>query len=354
MTSIIIVDNGSSATALQSVVAAAQSTGCNQIMAIASQSTLSSMKGIVGFDSSQPIRSSLAAAIDQCSGERIMIIDSRVAPAAHEMQAIMGELSKQGSVDYLCVTLQRSGRTIQIQRIGIDNIIDTLSGNSEWPLMCIGMKKQSLMQIAPLEGESLTEILANLVVKGSIRGQSVQSSQYSLSAPTGISLRISGDAMARMLRSITSQVNIEDLFPSHSWGDYEEESAAAAYHALAALFVRFGDLEAAADCLKISDKFEDSPRSLALKAMIAQIRGETLGAVANMVASLQSYEMRKHDNNRHYVQFIPGNVEKISDNLQAGLVALNRADNEKALECFSQAVFNFDPFFREAGLEDKR
>jgi hypothetical protein len=354
MTSIIIVDNGSSATALQSTIAASQSTGCNQIMAIASHSTLSSMKGIVGFDSSQPIRSSLAAAIDQCSSNMMIIIDSRLSLAAHEMQAIMGEVSRHGSTDYLCITLQRAGNSIGIPSIGSENIIGALSSNCEWPLMCMAINKESLRQIAPLEGESLTEILANLVLKGSIRGQSAQSTRYSIAAPADISLRISGDALARMLRSITAQVNIEDLFPSHSWEDYEEESAAAAYHALAALFVRFGDLEAAADCLKISDKFEDSPRSLALKAMIAQIRGETLGAVANMVASLQSYEMRKHDNTRHYVQFIPGNVEKISDSLQAGLVALNREDNERALECFSQAVFNFDPFFREAGLGDKR
>ena len=146
---------------------------------------------------------------------------------------------------------------------------------------------------------------------------------------------------------------VEDLFPSHPWDNHEDESAAAAYHELAALFVRFGDLDAAGDCLKISDQFEDSPRSLALKAMIAQLRGETLGAVANMVASLQSYEMRKHDNNKHYVRFTPGNVEKISDNLQAGLTALNREDNEKALRCFAQAVFHFDPFFKETGLETK-
>ena len=156
--------------------------------------------------------------------------------------------------------------------------------------------------------------------------------------------------MARTIQTLVNSCNIEDLFPFHSWEMYQEESAAAAYHALAALFVRFGDIESAQECIRLSDQFEDSPRSLALKALVARTKGETLGAVANMVASLQQYEMRKREDTKHYVQFSPRNIEKISDNLQSGLAALNRADNETALQHFSEAVFSFDSFYSEAGI----
>ena len=98
---------------------------------------------------------------------------------------------------------------------------------------------------------------------------------------------------ARLLRSIVNNCNIEDLFPNHDWTQHGQESAAAAYHSLAALFIKLQDTEAAMECLAFSDQLEDSPRSLALKGLIAIEKGETLAAVANMVSSLQQYESRK-------------------------------------------------------------
>ncbi len=353
MASIIIVENGACEESFERTLSAARSIQGAELLVIAQQATLNTLDNVMGFDASATPRSSLAAAIDASTSESILIIDARLAPEQHEIQSLHGEISNMPSVDYICASMRRGTVAIELPEISSDSLIDTLSASPELPLMCVVIRKKSALTIAPFEGESLTEILAQLIMKGALRGQGVHSTRFSLNAPRDCSLHISGDSLSRMLRSIIAQVNIEDLFPQHPWAEHEEESAAAAYQTLAALFVRYGDLNAAGDCLRISDTLEDSPRSLALKGMMAQIRGETLGAVANMVASLQQYEMRKKDNSSHYVQFAPGNTEKISTSLQAGLTALNRSDNATALECFSEAVFHFDPFFKENGLESK-
>jgi hypothetical protein len=331
MASIIIVENGACEESFERTLSAARSIQGAELLVIAQQATLNTLDNVMGFDASATPRSSLAAAIDASTSESILIIDARLAPEQHEIQSLHGEISNMPSVDYICASMRRGTVAIELPEISSDSLIDTLSASPELPLMCVVIRKKSALTIAPFEGESLTEILAQLIMKGALRGQGVHSTRFSLNAPRDCSLHISGDSLSRMLRSIIAQVN----------------------QTLAALFVRYGDLNAAGDCLRISDTLEDSPRSLALKGMMAQIRGETLGAVANMVASLQQYEMRKKDNSSHYVQFAPGNTEKISTSLQAGLTALNRSDNATALECFSEAVFHFDPFFKENGLESK-
>jgi hypothetical protein len=103
--------------------------------------------------------------------------------------------------------------------------------------------------------------------------------------------------------------------------------------------------------LKLSDQLEDSPRSLALKGIIAFDRGETLGAVANLVSSLQQYELRKKSDGSHYLSFAPNNLERINSNLNAGLQALNKRNNEAALEHFAEAVNDFDTFYTEHGVK---
>ncbi|NDC36915.1 MAG: hypothetical protein EBZ48_02555 [Proteobacteria bacterium] len=353
MTTIVIVENGASSEAMEKTVAAARFITDAELSVIANAATLSSLEGVMGFDLSRTVRSSLAAAVDMSSSATVMILDARLAPEGHELQSLLGEMNRSRGFDYLCASLRRGTTMIELPSLTADNIVEVLSSGAELPLMCVAIRKDSALKIAPFEGENLPEILTRLLVKGTLRGQAASATRYSIAVAREHSLNLDDASISRTLRAITAEINIEDLFPSHPWTEHDEESAAAAYQTLAALFVRFGDLEAAADCLRISDTLEDSPRSLALKGMIAQLRGETLGAVANMVASLQQYEIRKHANNNHYVQYSPGNVEKISSSMQAGLSALNRADNEVALEFFSQAVFSFDPFFKETGLEAK-
>ncbi len=162
---------------------------------------------------------------------------------------------------------------------------------------------------------------------------------------------VSSASRAEMLKTVLESHNIEDIFPNHSWDAHQEESLAACYHTLAAIFIRLGDFESAEECLSQSDTFEDSPRALALKAIISKLHGETLGAVANMVSSLQQYEQRKNRDGSHYLTFKPTDIEKINYRLKEGLEALNQRDNEAALSKFTEAVFDFDSFYTEMGLD---
>jgi hypothetical protein len=147
-------------------------------------------------------------------------------------------------------------------------------------------------------------------------------------------------------------MNIEELFPRHNWKAFSEESAAASYHSLAALFLRFQDPDSAAQCLACSEKLEESPRYFALQGLIQQAQGETLGAVANLVSSLQCYEARKSADGKHYLNFKPSNLEIVKTRLAEGLDALNKRDNNRALASFSDAVFSFDSFYSEHGVKN--
>jgi hypothetical protein len=147
-------------------------------------------------------------------------------------------------------------------------------------------------------------------------------------------------------------LNIEELFPQHDWKSFSQESAAASYHSLAALFLRFQDPESAAQCLACSEKLEESPRYFALQGLIQQAQGETLGAVANLVSSLQCYEARKTTDGKHYLSFTPNNLEVIKTRLAEGLEALNKRDNNRALASFSDAVFSFDSFYSDHGVRN--
>lgn len=169
--------------------------------------------------------------------------------------------------------------------------------------------------------------------------------------PCESAYEVSSATRAEMLRTVLETHNIEEIFPNHAWSTHQEESLAACYHTLAAIFIRLGDYETAEECLNQGEAFEDSPRALALKAIISRLHGETLGAVANMVSSLQQYEQRKKENAAHYLTFKPSDIEKINYRLKEGLEALNKRDNESALSKFTEAVFDFDSFYSEMGLD---
>lgn len=153
------------------------------------------------------------------------------------------------------------------------------------------------------------------------------------------------------LRAVVAILMIENLFPNLPWSTHKEEALASAFHSLAAMFLKLGDTLSAEDCISQSEPLDDSPRALALRAIISRRKGETLGAVANMVSSLQQYEQRKKDNGTHYTTFSPRNIEVVNNKLKAGLEALNQRDNEAALGNFSDAVFEFDGFYAQFGLE---
>jgi tetratricopeptide (TPR) repeat protein len=160
----------------------------------------------------------------------------------------------------------------------------------------------------------------------------------------------SSTVRAKFLQGIIEGSAIESLFPELSWSDENQNASfAESLFSLAALFIRLGDLELAESCVdQAHDINQDSPRGLALKAIISNGYGETLGAVANLVSSLQQYEQIKDKNQLSTTSAI--DIEKINAELKQGLDALNKKDNQEALAHFASAVCQFDPFYQKQGL----
>ncbi len=198
--------------------------------------------------------------------------------------------------------------------------------------------------------EAICKVLINAISEaGPVETQTAEIQIDKENAEATVSMN--NAARASALRFLIHSINIEELFPNHSWEKHQEECAAACYHTLAATFIKLEDYNSAIECLALSDRLEDSPRSLALKGLIALQKGETLTAVANMVSSLQEYERRKKETEGHYLSFIPKDLEKINTNLQSGLSALNKRENDTAANCFREAVFHFDSFYEDCGLQ---
>jgi hypothetical protein len=163
---------------------------------------------------------------------------------------------------------------------------------------------------------------------------------------------LTNELKAKILKRAVELIPIEELYPNHPWSTHGEESLAAAYHTISAHLIKLKDYDGALEALSVSDRFEDSPRSLALRGVIAREKGETLAAVANMVSSLQQYEKRKVQTDNHYLSFTPKSFEDINSELKEGLDALNRKENETALTHFAKAVFQFDGFYKNQGLDE--
>jgi hypothetical protein len=152
--------------------------------------------------------------------------------------------------------------------------------------------------------------------------------------------------IAASVRKAIESIAIEDLFPSLPWSSSERESGTSAYHSLAAKFIRLGDLSSAETCLDRAEELHSSPRTLALRAVVAMERGETFGAIAKLIASLQEYEQ---GSKTPYTR-ISENVEHVNSELKQGLEALNAQDNTGALTHFVRAIREFDGFYKETGL----
>jgi hypothetical protein len=151
---------------------------------------------------------------------------------------------------------------------------------------------------------------------------------------------------AMTLKSLISYYNIEEIFPNKAWDTRELYSASEAYIDLASMFINLTDFDSAFQCLKLGDTFEDSPRSLAMRGIISKMKGETLAAIANLVSSLQQYEIDVQSDPEKYKV-----SESALQSMKNGLRALNQRDNLKALNYFAEAVLAYDKYYKEMGMD---
>lgn len=296
----------------------------------------------------------LVKAASVAASKRIIVMSSAVSIEASDLARLVAELDTRQIREHTIIVPRTEAGLVQVPEMGPDQILSSLGKSDVWPLVMVATSRFALGSVADDEAQSISECLAQALVRSVADGDAIRQStmvdatisQSSLNATS----KLSDGARARILKVIVDAFNIEELFPKHNWLSYSQESAAASYHSIAALFLRFGDAEAAEECLDCSERLEESPRFFALQGLIHQQKGETLGAVASFVSSLQCYEARKVDTGKHYITFKPGNLEVINSRLVDGLNALNKRDNDTALSHFSEAVFNFDPFYAEHGV----
>jgi hypothetical protein len=349
MLGVILVRNRATDDAFARTIEAARSTGLANLTVIA-DAAVPGMRTITGAFSSEMIASEMTAN----GAARTIIVDARLAPSNSQFQAVVGAISRGRGCPVNYIPIRRNGRQIEISSLRAANLVEFLSSSPEWPVMIVGVERNLIESIREMTASSSTELLASLMAACSVNDMVVSAAGSAIdlgaSFDENSSLALSGNGLSAVIQNMLKLCAIEEMFPAHPWEHHEAESGAAAYHALAALFLRCGDLENSTACLNLSDNLEDSPRSLALRAFIDEQKGDTLRAVANMVASLQGYETRKGNDGSHYLTFAPSDGDNVSRDLQSGLAALNKSDNAEAYHHFSRAVMEFDPLFKSARL----
>jgi hypothetical protein len=351
MVNVIVIQNGASAEQMGNAMATVPADLRSGLITIGAQA-LPHGTHINSQKFSMP--SCIEMAAEKSTSDTLMLIDARVTPSTEVLQSMVSQMSDK-NIGFLFAPIEHGSDMLNIPETSADALLSIISSEAPLPLACCAFRK-SLIK-GNLEGASIADILSSLLVTAMTDDMEVTSSHTAIGQGQSIDAGrfiIGRSAQARCLRLLVNNSNIEEIFPHHAWAAHRDESAAASYHTLAAMFLRYGDANSALECLGLGDRFEDSPRSLALKGLIALERGETLTAVANMVSSLQQYESRKKENNSHYVHFAPGDLDSISSNLNAGLEALHRKNNEEALGHFAKAVFNFDPFYSQLGVTQIR
>jgi hypothetical protein len=304
----------------------------------------------------EALAATLQKAAALASNSQLIIADARVASFSF-LKRFSDSAVINPSSTFEIAFIEHGQESIHLLGFLPENIIPTIGLYPHLPLQIFRVEK-TLALSTNLSLETSIAWGAALLIKAISDNQEIIIQPETIRFDSTYSLDdialIRDQERAEILKYAIENNNIEDLFPHHAWNDHHQESAAASYHSLAALFVRLGDSESANECLRHSDNLEDSPRSLALKGIIAHEKGEVLGAVANLVSSLQQYETRKRNNGQHYLTFQPKDIENINSKLLAGLEALNKRENKIAFSHFAEAIFKFDDFYTTYGVDKIR
>lgn len=287
---------------------------------------------------------------DSAQESRLVLINGHLGLKEDRIEEIISGAQESAS-DFGTYSFSDGNSSISSRELELDTLVANIDPFTTWSLAAVYVRESLIEDLGT--PNSCEEALARIGCHALAGHANIDWNVKAISVDQGLSAfetQFSKQTCSNLLQFAINLANVEELFPNHAWELHEEESAAACYHTLAARFLSYDDLDTAKQCLQFGDRFEDSPRSLALKGLMALKEGETLSAVANMVSSLQEYEKRKDNKEEHYLSFQPKNIEQINTSLQSGLTALNSRDNDQAAECFRAAVFEFDSFYQDCGL----
>lgn len=285
-----------------------------------------------------------------------VVLVSAEASELNEISSALQQLSKLGSGIGIVPTYQVDD---EIELPGMTeagfmpgDLISHLQPNIMIP--CVAMStSRSLFESGRFSCITMAGLAIELMLEAYSRGESIEMIDGEVTVPSDLGvLQAHNRELGRALRHSIEVIPVEELFPSNPWDTRRPESTLSCYQQLAAKFVRFGDLQAAESCLNQADRISESARSLALRAVIAMERGETLGAIAKLITSLQEYEQQKQPSASLAIESGSNSpaFDSVNTELKAGLDALNAQDNSSALRHFARAVREFDSFYRDSGL----
>jgi len=306
---------------------------------------------INGLDNSNVER--LKTFISECNDEdNLLFINSNATKDLNIVKQYLEEFKDKYSTSIAIAPCILDDEEIDVPELNIEKLAQSAAETDIWPLGCLCVQAGLLHQHLA-DKEKISEVLIYALCDAAIKNLEIHIANTKITLDNTDELCfLYAEQRAQLLSYVVNNCNIEDLYPQHAWSSYGEESAAVSYQTLAALFYKLGDIENAKECLSFSDQLEDSPRALALKALIAMHKGESLGAIANLISSLQQYELRKKEpNDKHYINFSPESFEDINSCLHRGLEALNKRDNKTAVQHFASAVFDFDDFYSNVGID---
>ena len=355
MPQVIIFETVERGSSVRTLVENLQKAGVHDAILIAKQLT----KGTVAKEnfvscSRGAVSKAFERALGKSKQKKLLLLNSECGFADRQLKSALQDADKLDADKVGYVPLKVDKAVIDFSEKKPASLVTFLASNKPLPAMCVASGTEMARKVAGLGADSAIEVSAQLLLlavassQGAVRlGEPVKISPDRVAASP---LQLTGPECARCLRAVVEAFNIEDLFPAHPWGKFQEESLAASYHTLAALFLRLADYDSAEEVLVQADQLEDSPRSLALKGIICARKGDWLNSAANLIASLQQYESRMRSIEEHYVKFGPKDFQKINSVLLFGLDALNHRNNQAAVRHFADAIFLYDAFYRENGV----
>jgi hypothetical protein len=356
MASVIILENGATTGQVGHTITTMRGAGAEDLIVIGNTKPQRTVENAGSQGSVSNILLSSAISISSClrqaaliaKNDGLIFVDARLPITAEQAASIMMGSKNTSSIAF--APLLQDEERIDLGVGDASAIVDMVSNRSLWPVALVRASRAAITELGEVNAQSSGECLAMMLIQSIGCGNAIEEFDLAISM-NGMAddvAALNTQARARCLRHAIQSCNIEEMFPQMSWNGADTNPGATCYHTLAALFIRLGDTTSAMECLALSDRLLDSPRSLALKGLIASARGEVLGAVANMVSSLQQYETMQGENQD--TSSLRSKMEVINQTLKEGLDALNRRDNERALQHFTSAVFSFDPFYEQLGI----
>lgn len=343
MVTIILTTDGATNETLSQNLASLISAGDTERIAISSRSL--SAPGIISISSTgRSFADTIREALKRSRGSSVLLLDGSSTIDGETLSDMLNSIREHSGSELIFFP----EGNIESFDPSPEEVINRFIQHKPLPQQALAISR-STISLDEINSSSIAELIGAQLIKGITEQRSITESPLRRLLETSSSSSLSNEATSRLLSTLIAGCNIEDIFPTQDWQNHQNESASASYHSLGALFVRLNDMQSALQCLNIGDRFQESPRSLALRGLIAGTNGEMLGAVANMVSSLQQYENTKKTDKSLSTDF-----EVINEKLIKGLDALNRRDNEEAFEHFSEAVFNFDPFYSKMSISRTR